>query len=51
MSINSIALDMDVVENAITFDERSKATLSETMQWYHRRRESEQRGSDEGLAL
>ena len=27
-----IALDMDVVENAITFDERSKATLSETMQ-------------------
>lgn len=27
-----IALDMDVVENAITFDERSKAALSETMQ-------------------
>ena len=27
-----IALDMDVVENAITFDERSKASLSETMQ-------------------
>ena len=27
-----IALDMDVVENAITFDERSKTTLSETMQ-------------------
>ena len=27
-----IALDMDGVENAITFDERSKATLSETMQ-------------------
>lgn len=27
-----IALDMDVVENAITFDEQSKATLSETMQ-------------------
>lgn len=27
-----IALDMDVVENAITFDEHSKATLSETMQ-------------------
>ena len=27
-----IALDMDVVENAITFDERSKATLSEAMQ-------------------
>ena len=27
-----IVLDMDVVENAITFDERSKATLSETMQ-------------------
>ena len=27
-----IALDMDVVENAITFDERSKSTLSETMQ-------------------
>lgn len=27
-----IALDMDVVENAITFAERSKATLSETMQ-------------------
>ena len=26
------ALDMDVVENAITFDERSKAALSETMQ-------------------
>ena len=26
-----IALDMDVVENAITFDERSKAALSETM--------------------
>lgn len=27
-----IALDMDVVENAITFDERSKTALSETMQ-------------------
>ncbi len=27
-----ISLDMDVVKNAITFDERSKATLSETMQ-------------------
>ena len=27
-----IALDMDVVENAIAFDERSKAALSETMQ-------------------
>ena len=27
-----IALDMDVVENTITFDERSKAALSETMQ-------------------
>lgn len=27
-----IALDMDVVENAITFDERSKVALSETMQ-------------------
>ena len=27
-----IALDMDVVENAINFDERSKAALSETMQ-------------------
>lgn len=27
-----IALDMDVVGNAITFDERSKTTLSETMQ-------------------
>ena len=27
-----ISLDMDVVENAITFDERSKAALSETMQ-------------------
>ncbi len=27
-----IALDMEVVENAITFDERSKAALSETMQ-------------------
>ena len=27
-----IALDMDVVENAITFDERSKASHSETMQ-------------------
>ena len=25
-------MDMDVVENAITFDERSKSTLSETMQ-------------------
>ena len=27
-----IALDMDMVENAITFDERSKTALSETMQ-------------------
>ena len=27
-----ISLDMDVVKNAITFDERSKATLSETME-------------------
>ncbi len=27
-----IALDMDVVENAITFDEQSKAALSKTMQ-------------------
>ena len=27
-----IALDMDVVENAITFDERSKSALSETIQ-------------------
>ena len=46
-----IALDMDVVENAITFDERSKAALSETMQDITGRRESEQCGSDEGLAL
>ena len=45
-----IALDMDVVENAIAFDEWSKATLSETIQDI-RCGEPKQRDADESLAL
>ena len=46
-----IALDMDVVENAITFDERSNDCPLRNHAGYHRCREPEQRDADESLAL